>query len=656
MPNAMDGAPHTYTAVLEEPQAQRAREGLVWPQVGDTLNLKRSLSLKHLLHHACEPHIELRVFLAEVVEEGPHHGALREIWVTDRQQAEALLKRRTALVNDWRELSPALAPPNPSAFERLGSWACLIIPVKPGEPLTFPDFSSPDVSPQRSPRMPRWMKRELDALPDSPTDDDVISLNTEESALKVASLIEALNPLLDTLEVLHKRGRALGGFHPEHFTVHQDQAHPLWPMPLLSKVDHLEGVHLKAPDVRCHLGYAPPEAYGHYQGKLDERSDVFSVGMHLFYALTGLSPLEETRHPTRRLPSVRVYHPSVSPELEAVVRKAISPVPSRRYPNAVMLRDALRWAAHMSLSRAQAKHQTLHVEVGHELHVGLLKGQYNPTNQDDLFLGYDAELSRGLFVVTDGVSISEHGSGDIASGYVRQASSQAWESITRLGTLPEEGETLSELSLAALQTSYTLSSELITDLLNNANRCIGEHVTEDGAFYGPPENIMAATAVIALIDDDRALLASMGDSRIYLVRDGHIASLMVDDDLATHLMQLGQTPSQATQAPSSAALVNCVGEFKKSAEGALVPVPVHPQLSALRLLPGDTLVLCSDGIPDYGGLDEEDAEVHVLKLVEAAFSAPKAAFDLITLANQGGGGDNLSCIVLRLYAQGETSQ
>ena len=122
-----------------------------------------------------------------------------------------------------------------------------------------------------------------------------------------------------------------------------------------------------------------------------------------------------------------------------------------------------------------------------------------------------------------------------------------------------------------------------------------------------------------------------------------------------HLMQLGQTPSQATQTPSSAALVNCVGEFKKSPEGALVPVPVHPQLSALRLLPGDTLVLCSDGIPDYGGLDEEDAEAQVLKLVEAAFSAPKAAFDLIALANQGGGGDNLSCIVLRLYAQGETS-
>ena len=141
----------------------------------------------------------------------------------------------------------------------------------------------------------------------------------------------------------------------------------------------------------------------------------------------------------------------------------------------------------------------------------------------------------------------------------------------------------------------------------------------------------------------------MGDSRIYLIRDGHLSSLMVDDDLATHLMQMGQTPTQAYQAPSSAALVNCVGEFKKDSEGRLLPVPVQPQLTALHLLPGDTIVLCSDGIPDYGGVDEEDAERKIQSLVEGAFSAPKAAFDLISLANQGGGGDNLSCIVLRFH-------
>jgi serine/threonine protein phosphatase PrpC len=289
------------------------------------------------------------------------------------------------------------------------------------------------------------------------------------------------------------------------------------------------------------------------------------------------------------------------------------------------------------------------VEVAHEIHVGLLKGHYNPINQDDIFLAYQPESERGLFVVTDGVSISEYGSGDVASGYVRSAAQAAWSELIAGPSLPEEEETLSELSLVELQrVAARPSTALITDMLNEANRSIGEHVMEEqGVFHGPPEGIMAATAVVVFMEGDQALLSSMGDSRIYLIRDGHLSSLMVDDDLATHLMQMGQTPSQAYQAPSSAALVNCVGEFKKDHEGRLEAVPVQPQLASLRLLPHDTIVLCSDGIPDYGGFDEEDAERKILNLVESAFSAPKAAFDLVTLANQGGGGDNISCIVLR---------
>jgi serine/threonine protein phosphatase PrpC len=64
-------------------------------------------------------------------------------------------------------------------------------------------------------------------------------------------------------------------------------------------------------------------------------------------------------------------------------------------------------------------------------------------------------------------------------------------------------------------------------------------------------------------------------------------------------------------------------------------------------LPGDQLVLCSDGIPDYAGVDEEDAEDNILRCVESALTVHHAAFELITLANKGGGGDNLSCIVLK---------
>ena len=143
------------------------------------------------------------------------------------------------------------------------------------------------------------------------------------------------------------------------------------------------------------------------------------------------------------------------------------------------------------------------------------------------------------------------------------------------------------------------------------------------------------------------MLTSVGDSRIYLVREGHITSLMYDEDLYTHLLQARQSPAQAQQSPSAAALVHCVGEFTKDPEQRLQASPISPQLRELKLLPGDQLVLCSDGIPDYAGVDEEDAEACILRCVEKALTVHHAAFELISLANQGGGGDNLSCIVLK---------
>ena len=57
-------------------------------------------------------------------------------------------------------------------------------------------------------------------------------------------------------------------------------------------------------------------------------------------------------------------------------------------------------------------------------------------------------------------------------------------------------------------------------------------------------------------------------------------------------------------------------------------------------------MLCSDGIVDYADFDEEGAEQQILEIVEGAVGARWAAFDLMVAANRGGGGDNISCIVL----------
>jgi len=640
----------------EEPPAPAARAEGRWPELGDRVGAAPAALLTQRLAHRVEAGLEYAVFIGAAADVEGERREL-EVWVAPAAQARALAERRRLAVSAWEALAPDVAPAA-AALSAQGEWAVLAAPA-PGAPPLVPPAAlaafARDAAQGRAARAPRWLRREGAAPQASPDESAINHPTSDNAAVTTAQLVERAEPLLRLLERIHAAGLTLGALHPEHLCVEGSaegpRARPRWALDLLAQRRPLS---MSSAEHLAHLGYSPPESYGHFHAAPGAEADVFSVGMWLFYALTGSPPLHEARRPSHRLPSPSVYHPCLSPELVAVVRRATSPSPRRRYADAAALRGALRWAVRCAARRAAKRSAALHVEVGHDIHVGLLKGQYNPTNQDDIFLGYQPETERGLFVVTDGVSISEHGSGDIASGYVRQASFEAWEALSSAPTTQEDEETLSEVSLSSLQRGTGLSPRVLTDLLNEANRRIGEHVSAtQPVFRGPPEGIMAATAVIALLEGDSALLASMGDSRIYLIRDGHICSLMVDDDLATHLMQLGQTPSQASQAPSSAALVNCVGEFKKSAEGGLVPVPVHPQLTLLRLLPGDTLLLCSDGIPDYAGLDEEDAERRMLAAVEGAFSAPKAAFDLIALANAGGGGDNISCVVLRLHAAQE---
>jgi serine/threonine protein phosphatase PrpC len=184
-------------------------------------------------------------------------------------------------------------------------------------------------------------------------------------------------------------------------------------------------------------------------------------------------------------------------------------------------------------------------------------------------------------------------------------------------------------------------------MLDAANRRIADLIHgEMPRFPGPPEGIMASTAVGAILDGNAVTIFSIGDSRAYLIRGGTIASLMIDDDLTTQLLRLGRAPSVARQVPAGGALIRCVGEFEKGDDDRLVPVPLQPGFRELSVLPGDWLVLCSDGIPDYGGIDEEEAEENIRRAVESAPGAPWAAFELMVLANRGGGGDNISCIVL----------
>jgi len=475
------------------------------------------------------------------------------------------------------------------------------------------------------------------------------------------ALVESwVMPVARAVADLHAAEKIAGGFDPSEVLVdRRGQCRFRWPPSLTDRSQ----APLSPCRRRVYRGYSAPELYGRCGGEVGAPADVFFVGAVMYYALARVAPMTEAGHSTDRLPAPHIYHADVPPELGAIARRAVSPVPDRRYPDAGAMLDALETALDVVDERRNVRRGPIGVDVGHELHIGVLKGQYAPQNQDDLFLAYHVDSSIGLFVVSDGVSISEYGSGDIASSCVRQEALNGWRLILD-GHLADEDpddsvdahdETLAGLGepTPALPLDFDGRCRFLGSLLDQANRRIGQLVQQEVPhFPGQPEGIMAATAVTVLLEDNRVTLSSIGDSRIYLVRDGHMSQLSIDHDLATQLLRLGRPPSVARSFPAAGALIRCVGEFDKDADHQLVPVPLQPEFLELMVLPGDTLLLCSDGIPDYGGYDEEDAEERMRQCVASAPGAPWAAFELMVLANRGGGGDNISCIVLRFHDDG----
>ncbi|MFN3198812.1 MAG: protein phosphatase 2C domain-containing protein [Bradymonadia bacterium] len=603
----VSGAWCGYCGLRAAPPEESTRS---WPGVGEIIEGGReSITLKRALKHGSEE----RRFLADGQE-----GRRYEVVITAADAVQALRRRRAearALLGD-AALSPAW----------VADWAdCRCV---------------------------------VTALPEGTLLGEAIERMSESSdAVVYAQAVRTWAlPVINFLAQLHDQGLFLGAVDPDEVLITPQDRCVLLDIPV--PLDIADGpFHPEAQPVSP--GFSAPEVVGHCGGVITPATDVFFAGMVLYYLVTGVERFEETVWPSERLPNPNIYRLDVSPDLVAVIRRATSPVPSRRYPDALALRTALAWALHQEEKRSTLPFQRLKLEIGHELHIGVLKGQYNPQNQDDMFLAWDHLTGVGLFLIADGVSISEYGTGDLASACVREEAFNLWsrlrsgrvespkaadrENVESTGLIFEPGP----YSRPGLPLNPKGRRAIMRQMLDQANARIGERVHQDmPTFPAQPMGIMASTAVAALVDGNAVTLMSIGDSRIYLIRDGHITSLMADHDLATQLLRFGRTPSTVRQVAGGGALVRCVGEFEKNDRDRLVPVPLQPDFRELRVLPGDTIVLCSDGIPDYAGLDEEDAEDRMRQIVESAPGATWAAFELMVLANRGAGGDNISCVVL----------
>jgi serine/threonine protein phosphatase PrpC len=201
------------------------------------------------------------------------------------------------------------------------------------------------------------------------------------------------------------------------------------------------------------------------------------------------------------------------------------------------------------------------------------------------------------------------------------------------------GEVASRLAVQTVLSTYREADgasplDALFRALETANQVVHGESTRNPQLSG-----MGTTCTAVAVIDRDVLLAHVGDSRAYLMRDGRPRQLTKDHSLVAQMVREGQlTPEQAKSDPRRNVVTRSVGV------GAAVEIDAQRLDHALE--PGDTLLICSDGL--HGLLSDDD-------LASIASQADLAAGcrDLIALANDRGGPDNITVVLARLEANGD---
>jgi protein phosphatase len=227
----------------------------------------------------------------------------------------------------------------------------------------------------------------------------------------------------------------------------------------------------------------------------------------------------------------------------------------------------------------------------------------------------------GLFVVADGMG--GHVAGEVASREAVdaiQAFIQDTASADKNRTWP-----------FPFEPSLTLEANRLKAAFKLANRKIASAIADSSDLRG-----MATTASALLAGQKTACVAHVGDSRIYVLRNGELEQLTHDHSWVEEQVRAGtMSPSAARQHPWR----NVVTRALSGGEDPEVDV------KELQPAPGDRYLLCSDGLFAVV-VDPQIAEI----LGHPKMSLQEISTALINAANEGGGPDNITALVLQVDA------
>ncbi len=187
-------------------------------------------------------------------------------------------------------------------------------------------------------------------------------------------------------------------------------------------------------------------------------------------------------------------------------------------------------------------------------------------------------------------------------------------------------EELKKLQQAGPWASEAAVGEALRAAFLQANRRIREMSAGDRDLEG-----MGTTLVALLEHGDSVHLANVGDSRAYLLRHGELSQVTVDHSLVQELVDEGRLrPEEAGRHPQRSIITRALG----------VDADVEVDLFTYKLQQGDRLLLCTDGLS--GVVDETRIRNVLLRVPDPQHAAEQ----LVEMANESGGPDNITAIVL----------
>jgi len=174
-----------------------------------------------------------------------------------------------------------------------------------------------------------------------------------------------------------------------------------------------------------------------------------------------------------------------------------------------------------------------------------------------------------------------------------------------------------------------LPKDLVTQLVQAANA----RVCESEALSGRAGVGMASTIVVCGVRFDRATVGHVGDSRCYLIRDGGARCLTRDHTVAAEQVRMGVlSAEEAQEASTRHVLSRSLG----------MNLFVNVEIDEVQILPGDVLLLCSDGL--HGAI--QDAEMAAITGRNRDLN--RAAQELVAAANEKDGSDNVSVQLIHI--------